>query len=41
LIIFPIVLWIFSKKYSWNYWKEKLSGKIILIESNVIKNNNE
>jgi membrane protease YdiL (CAAX protease family) len=41
LIIFPILLWIFSKKYSWNNWKEKLSGKIILIESNVIKNNNE
>jgi membrane protease YdiL (CAAX protease family) len=41
LIIFPILLWIFSKKYSWNNWKEKITGKIILSESNLIKNSNE
>lgn len=30
LIIFPILLFIFSKKYQWSGWKEKLFGKIIL-----------
>ncbi len=27
-IIFPILLFIFSKKYNWSGWKEKLTGKI-------------
>lgn len=27
-IIFPILLFIFSKKYHWTLWKEKLTGKI-------------
>ena len=29
LIIFPILLFIFSKKYKWNNWKDKLLGKIL------------
>ena len=29
LVIFPILLFIFSKKYQWNNWKEKLTGKVI------------
>lgn len=29
VIIFPILLFIFSKKYNWSGWKEKLTGKII------------
>ncbi len=28
LIVFPIVLFIFSKKYGWKNWAEKLTGKI-------------
>ncbi|NBU81026.1 MAG: CPBP family intramembrane metalloprotease [Flavobacteriaceae bacterium] len=28
VIIFPILLFIFSKKYNWTNWKEKLAGKI-------------
>jgi uncharacterized protein len=28
LVVFPILLFIFSKKYNWNNWKEKLTGKI-------------
>ena len=28
LIIYPILLLIFSKKYQWTNWKEKLTGKI-------------
>ena len=28
LIIFPIILFVFSKKYGWTNWKEKLTGKI-------------
>jgi uncharacterized protein len=30
LIIFPILLFIFSKKYNWNNWKEKLTGDLNL-----------
>jgi membrane protease YdiL (CAAX protease family) len=28
MIIYPILLFIFSKKYQWTDWKEKLTGKI-------------
>ena len=31
-IIFPILLFIFSKKYNWTNWKEKLTGKIIVVQ---------
>lgn len=27
-VIFPILLFVFSKKYKWNNWKDKLIGKI-------------
>ncbi|NQY30310.1 MAG: CPBP family intramembrane metalloprotease [Flavobacteriaceae bacterium] len=37
LVIFPILLFIFSKKYQWNNWTEKLTGKVINpLEINVI-----
>ncbi|WP_209403076.1 CPBP family intramembrane glutamic endopeptidase [Pseudozobellia sp. WGM2] len=28
-VIFPIVLFIFSRKYGWKNWKEKLTGKVM------------
>jgi hypothetical protein len=28
-IVFPILLIIFSKKYGWTNWKEKLTGKVL------------
>lgn len=28
-IIYPILLFLFSKKYNWNNWKENLTGKIV------------
>jgi membrane protease YdiL (CAAX protease family) len=40
-IIFPILLKIFSMKYNWNDWKEKLTGKIIVVDINITKNENE
>lgn len=30
LVIYPILLLIFSKKYNWTSWREKLTGKIVL-----------
>ena len=30
LIVYPALLFIFSKKYQWQHWQEKLSGKIQL-----------
>jgi membrane protease YdiL (CAAX protease family) len=32
VIIYPILLFIFSKKYNWNNWKEKLTGDINITE---------
>ncbi|WP_149275561.1 CPBP family intramembrane glutamic endopeptidase [Pareuzebyella sediminis] len=32
-VIFPILLFIFSKKYKWRGWKERLSGKIVSKET--------
>lgn len=32
IIIFPILLFIFSKKYRWTDWKEKLTGNIVIKE---------
>jgi membrane protease YdiL (CAAX protease family) len=31
-VVYPILLFIFSKKYNWSNWKEKLTGKIITLE---------
>ena len=28
VIIYPILLYIFSKKYNWTNWKEKLTGSV-------------
>ena len=33
LVIYPILLFIFAKKYKWNNWKEKLTGEINILES--------
>jgi hypothetical protein len=33
LVIYPILLYIFSKKYQWKDWKEKLTGTIDLNKS--------
>jgi membrane protease YdiL (CAAX protease family) len=32
-VVYPILLFIFSKKYNWSNWKEKLTGKIVTLES--------
>ena len=32
-VVFPILLFIFSRKYAWNNWKEKLFGKLNETES--------
>lgn len=33
-IIYPILLFIFSKKYKWSGWREKLTGKVVLQHTN-------
>jgi membrane protease YdiL (CAAX protease family) len=38
IIIYPIMLYIFSKKYNWTNWKEKLTGQIVIEnKSEIIK----
>ncbi|RRQ48790.1 CPBP family intramembrane metalloprotease [Maribacter algicola] len=29
LVIFPLLLWFFSKKYKWSNWKERLTGRVL------------
>jgi len=33
VVVYPVLLFIFSKKYNWSNWKEKLTGKIHTVES--------
>lgn len=33
VIVYPILLFIYSKKYNWNDWKRKLTGEIIVSKS--------
>ena len=41
-VIFPILLFIFSKVYNWKNWKEKLTGKLIVTnEIDTIKNDSK
>ncbi len=37
-IIFPLLLFLFSKKYKWNNWKEKLLGNIQLDSKDIMLN---
>ncbi|ADV50675.1 Abortive infection protein [Cellulophaga algicola DSM 14237] len=41
LIIYPILLIIFSKVYKWTNWKEKLTGKVLTEEAFLALENNE
>jgi hypothetical protein len=34
-VIFPILLFVFSKKYGWTNWKEKLTGKLAVPTTDV------
>jgi membrane protease YdiL (CAAX protease family) len=36
MVIYPILLYIFSKKYRWTDWKEKLTGKLNIEEGKTI-----
>jgi hypothetical protein len=35
VIVYPIILFIFAKKYNWTNWSEKLTGKIQILKSTV------
>jgi membrane protease YdiL (CAAX protease family) len=38
VVIFPLLIFIFSKKYHWTDWKQKLTGKIVLNQTESIQN---
>lgn len=40
LVIYPILLLIFSKKYGWTNWKERLTGKVMDKETFLAKTSN-
>ncbi|HEU4497109.1 MAG TPA: CPBP family intramembrane glutamate endopeptidase, partial [Flavobacterium sp.] len=33
-ILFPILIFIFARKYKWKDWKQKLAGKLAAFEKN-------
>ena len=35
-VLFPIILFIFSKKYNWTNWKEKLTGDILINKNEIL-----
>lgn len=39
LVVYPIILFIFSRKYEWLSWKEKLTGNLEIPATNVTPNN--
>ena len=41
VVIFPLILFIFSKKYKWNNWKEKLTGTINIADTSSKSENYE
>ena len=28
-VVFPILLWVFGKRYKWTHWRERISGKVL------------
>lgn len=36
-VVFPILLYVFSKRYGWTNWKEKLTGKVLTKEEFLIQ----
>lgn len=41
MITYPLILFILAKKYKWNNWKEKLTGRITIISSNFNTENHD
>ena len=38
-VVFPLLLWFFSKKYKWTNWKERLTGKVLEKEEFLVQEN--
>ena len=41
LVIYPILLYLFSKKYGWTHWKDRLTGDVQNLETVQIKEESE
>ena len=41
LVVFPILLYVFSKRYGWTNWKDKLTGKVLSKEEFLATQNEE
>jgi membrane protease YdiL (CAAX protease family) len=41
LVIYPILLWVFSKKYGWSNWKDRLAGKVMSRDVYLAQNTND
>lgn len=41
LVIYPILLFVFSKRYGWSNWKERLTGKVLSKEDFLASHNHD
>lgn len=41
LVVYPILLWVFSKKYGWTNWKDRLTGKVMSRDIYLAQNTND
>lgn len=41
LVVYPILLWVFSKKYGWKNWKDRLAGKVMSRDVYLAQNTND
>ena len=41
LVIYPILLFVFSKKYGWSNWKDRLTGKVMTKDVYLAQNTEE
>ena len=41
LVVYPILLWVFSKKYGWKNWKDRLAGKVLSRDVYLAQNTND
>ncbi len=41
LVIYPMMLYVFSKKYGWKNWKERLSGNVLPLSTDSVSSEND
>ena len=40
-VVFPILLWVFARRYGWKHWKDRLAGRVLSREEALAEFKNE